>query len=372
MQMSNERIVSEFCKLTSIDSPSLGEREMGDYMKKCLRTLGIDSQEDDAAAKIGGNCGNLYAYLDGRKDTEPVLFCAHMDTVEPSIGKRAAIDENGVIHSLGNTVLGADDCSGIASILEALREISEQKLEHRSLEILFTVAEETYCKGSSVFDFSKLRSKEAYVLDLTGPVGAAALKAPSILTFTATILGKSAHAGFSPQDGIHAVKAMADALSKLQLGRINGQTTVNIGVIHGGLAENIIPASCSVSGEIRSYSHERALEAYADVQDCIESAATVYGAKTEYEMKVNCKAYEVQTDGPVIRRFERACDKLGIECMPGETFGGSDNNIFAENGINGIVLACAMNSCHSCEEYTSAAELKKISALVRTLMTDFT
>jgi tripeptide aminopeptidase len=165
-----------------------------------------------------------------------------------------------VIRSRGKTVLGADDMAGVAAILEALQVIREKNLPHGPVEVLFTVAEEAYAKGAGVFDFAKLMSEEAYVLDLAGPVGTAAYAAPSILSFTAVIRGRASHAGFAPQKGIHAIAVAADAISMMPMGRIDEETSVNVGTIAGGLGTNIIPDKCVVRGEVRSLSHEKAVK----------------------------------------------------------------------------------------------------------------
>ena len=158
---NRDRLLILFEQLIAFDSPSYGEREICDFIKGRLADLGIAVCEDGTAKKIGGNCGNLYAYVDGALNLPPLLFCAHMDTVEPSRGKQMRIAADGTITSDGKTVLGADDCAGIAAILEALTAVAESGRPHRPVEILFTVAEEPYCVGIQQFDFSKLRSKEA-------------------------------------------------------------------------------------------------------------------------------------------------------------------------------------------------------------------
>lgn len=367
--ISSERLANEFIKLVSIDSPSFCEKEMGEYLRKKLLELGFIVKEDGAGSKINGNCGNIYGFLDGSKGIAPILFCSHMDTVEPSCQKKAVLDSDGVIRSKGDTVLGADDCSGIVAILEALNEIKENNLEHRPIEVLFTVAEETYCKGVKEFDFSSIISKEAYILDLSGKVGTAAYKAPTILSFNVYVNGKSSHAGFAPHMGIHAIQAASDAISKLKLGNIDDNTTLNVGLIHGGLATNIIPDLCQVSGEIRSYSHERSLEVAQEVRNQFESSAVSSGAKIRFEVEIGCKAYETPKNHLVVRRFEAACKTLSLPFSLQQTFGGSDNNVLAQNGITGIVISCAMNQCHSCDEYTTVDELVNITELTKVLMT---
>lgn len=366
--ISPNRILTLFEKLISIDSPSFGEREIGDFVTARLNELGISVSEDGAAEIIGGNCGNLYAYIDGELDLPPLLFCAHLDTVEPSRGKRMQIDEGGVITSVGETVLGADDCAGIAAILEALTVLGESKLPHRPIELLFTAAEEPYCPGAKAFDVSKLRSKEAYIFDLTGAVGDAAYQAPTIISFTAEFTGRPAHAGFSPELGIHAIKAAAHAVAEIPCGRFDDETTFNFGKIIGGTADNIVPERCTVTGELRSCSDERAAGLLADVSEKMRKIAEEHGAAVEITSKVNVRAYKTELDSAVVKRFEAACGELGLVPKLYPTFGGSDYNHFAQFGVVGIVVATAMNNCHSTHEYTTVAELERAAELALALM----
>lgn len=367
--IKEDRIVNEFCKLVSIDSPTFGERKMADYLKEELLSLGFTVMEDTAGEKYGSNCGNVYGYLPGRLKGEPLLFSAHMDTVEPSKGKKAIVGDDGTITSDGTTVLGADDVSGIVGILEALRVIHENKLPHRSIEVLFPIAEESYLLGSNEYNFNEIKSKEAYVLDLSGPVGLAALKAPTLVSFTAIIKGKAAHAGFAPQDGIHAIKIGAKAITLIDLGRVDDEMTVNVGIMEGGVARNIVPDSCIIKGEVRSLTHEKAVGEAERIKNIFMGSVKDFGAACDYETSFGCIAYEVEEAHPVVQRFQKVCKELDYETRLVTTCGGSDNNNFMLHGITGIVIACGMNQVHSCNEYTTIEELKRISNIVLGLMT---
>lgn len=367
--VNRTRITEEFCKLVSIDSASFKEREMADILKNYLTELGFIVTEDKAYEHYDSNAGNIYGFLQGALPGDPVLFSSHMDTVEPSSGKKAVVSEDGTITSDGNTVLGADDLSGVVAILEALRTIKEKELPHRSIEVLFTIAEEVYIRGSEVFDYSIIKAKEAYVLDLSGPVGTAALKAPTLVSFTAKFTGKAAHAGFAPEQGIHAIAVAAEAITSIRQGRIDDETTVNVGIIEGGLARNIVPENCCLKGEIRSLSHEKTLSESGQIKEIFEHTAKKHGADIEFETSFGCIAYEINKEEEVVKRFEAACLALGIKTDYIATFGGSDNNNFVRNGITGIVIACGMNEVHSCHEYTHIDELERCSNITLTLMT---
>lgn len=366
--IDRKRLISLFKRLVSFDSPSFREREVCDYLKEQIKMLALDAQEDDTAEKIGGNCGNVYVSVRGEADLPPILFCAHMDTVEPSKNKIAVTAPDGTITSDGSSVLGADDFAGISVIMEALTTVIENDISHRPLEILFTVAEEPYCVGVKHFDFSKLKSKEAYVFDLSGDVGGIAYQAPTIMSFSIKFIGKSAHAGFAPEEGIHAIKAAAAAVSNIQCGKENG-VSVNIGTISGGMAANIVPDSCVLTGEIRSLSDEAACSKMDEITEIVRSSAEVYGAEAEIESTRKCKAYRTAPEHEVVRRFEHACEQNGVSVKLCQTFGGSDNNYLAQHGINGVVIATAMNNCHTCEEYTSEQELERAASLAFSLMT---
>lgn len=367
--MNTQRLIDTFFELVSIDSPSHGERQMCDHLKKILTDLGLELYEDNAGDILGGNCGNLYGFLPGDESLSPLLFSAHMDTVEPALGKKAVLHSDGKITSAGNTVLGADDLAGVAAILEALRTIKEQKLTHRPIEILFSVTEEKYCIGAGAFDFSRIKSTEGYVLDLIGAVGTVANKAPTVISFTVTITGKAAHAGFAPETGIHAIAVAAKAIENTSMGNVDRETTCNIGLIDGGTALNIVPDCCAVKGEIRSYSHDKALKQMQMVSANFTDAANKFSAQVQIETEIPIEAYEIPADHPVAGRFKQTCDELGLPFSLTSTFGGSDNNHFAKNGIAGLVIANAMNACHSCDEFSSVSELENITRLTTQLMT---
>ena len=369
MQIRTERLVEEFQELVSVDSVSYLERDMADLLKRKLKMLGIDASEDDAGVYCGGNAGNIYGVWKGTLPGAPILFSAHMDTVEPGIGKKAILQEDGRITSDGTTVLGSDDAAGIAEILEAVRSIQEQNIPHRDIELLFPVAEEVYGRGSSVFDYSRIQAKEAYVLDISGAVGMASLQEPTLIPFTAEIRGRASHAGFAPEEGIHAIAIAAEATRQIKQGRISEDTTVNIGKISGGTATNIVPERVVLEGEIRSYQHEKAIDTVEKIGRIIGDTAKAYGGSSNMTYDVHLHAYKIEETEPVVKRFEKACTELGIESRLTRTFGGSDNNSFLQHGIRGIVLACGMNEVHSTNEYTTVEELAKSASIVAKLMT---
>lgn len=361
-----ERLAEQFSRLVSIDAPSYGERQMADYLTEKLKLLGFSVEEDRAGDYYGGNCGNLYAHRSGMGN--PLLLSMHMDTVEPSAGKRAVIHEDGRITSDGSTVLGADDMSGTTAVLEALRHLKEEGCPTRELEILFSIGEEKHVKGAKVFDFSKIRAKDSIVLDMSGEIGTAAIQAPSQIAFTVTIGGRASHAGFAPGEGVHAIRIAANAIARMPMGRVGEDTTVNIGRIQGGLATNIVPESCMVLGELRSFSHEEALAQLKAIKEIFETEAAELGGSVEFAEDICYCAYKTPKDARAVREFRRACENVGIIPTFHSTFGGSDQNKLSEYGITGIVMASAMHQVHSCQEYTSIDELEKVAQIVSEIL----
>ncbi len=369
--MNRDRLIQTFQELVSIDSPSFGERAMADELTRRLKSLGFTVSEDNAGEYYGGTAGNLYGYRDGRIPGEPLLFSTHMDTVEPSRGKKAVLHEDGRITSDGTTVLGADCMAGTAAILEALAELEEEQADCRSLELLFFIGEEKHLRGSAVFDYAKVRAKESYILDLSGPVGTAANQAPTLVDFQITVHGKAAHAGFAPEEGVHAVAAAARAVARMELGHVGKNMTVNIGHIEGGVkATNIVPDTCFLMGEIRSYSHEQALEEMKKIEALFREEAEKAGGSCEVHSTVPIHAYQVPEEHAGVLRFRRACERLKLPGTLNPTFGGSDQSNLSLHGISGLVLSSAMEQVHSCSEFTTVSGLETAAELVKLLMQD--
>lgn len=299
-----ERLLGAFRELVSIDNPTLRERGVCDHLLRRYAALGIRLQEDGTGAVIGGNAGNLYAFVPGDEALAPVLLSAHTDAVSPACGKRAVFHPDGRITSDGTTVLGADDLAGQCAILEAVTSVLEDGAPHRPFELLFDAAEESYCTGIQRFDFSRLRAKLAYVFDLSGPVGGAAYQAPSILSFRAVFTGRAAHAAFSPEEGRHAIRAAAQAAAQIPCGRV-GELTVNVGTIAGGTADNIVPDRCTVTGEVRGFDHPFALQKLGEIEAVMQRAAAAEGCTVEFTSEVFCQAYRVDPAGEAAQLFFR-------------------------------------------------------------------
>lgn len=365
----------DFEKLVSFDSVSFRERQTADWLCERLKQMGFTVWEDNAGESYGGNAGNVFGRLEGELPGAPILFSAHMDVVEPGTGKKAVFEPEGTIRSRGNTVLGADDIAGIIEILYGISYVQEHSIPHRAVEVVFPIGEEVYIKGSDVIDYSQLKAEEAYVLDMSGDVGVAARKAPSIISFQVEVQGRASHAGFAPEAGIHAIQVAAKAITGLTMGRLEEGTTLNIGMVEGGVATNIVPERCVCTGEIRSFRHERALELVEEVREIFEDAAKADAfegkkdaAKITVTHKVHMEAYEVPKDADIIKHFRQACGILGLPGTVVETFGGSDNNNFVKRGLEGLVLSCGMYQVHSVAEYSRTKEIERGISLVAQLL----
>lgn len=358
--INTKRLVNELKELVSIDSVSFHEQKMIETLKKKLFDLHFDVYEDHK--------GNLYGFLKGELPGEPLLFSAHMDTVEPGSFKEAIIQEDGKIVSNGKTVLGADDVAGIVAILESVRVLLDHHIAHRDIEVLFFVAEEAYIQGSQDFDFQRVRAKEGYVLDLSGNIGTASLQEPTLISFQIDVIGKASHAGFAPEEGIHSIAVASQAIAHMKQGQIDEETTLNIGKIHGGIATNIVPEHTFIEGEVRSYNHDQALATMQSVFQTFEMMAKQNDASINTQYRIHLHAYQVSKNEQVVQRFLHVCEKLNLSSTLTKTFGGSDNNSFLSHGIQGIVLACGMHDVHTTHEYTTIEDLKKSTEVVLNLM----
>lgn len=368
------RIVDNFIKLSSFDSESFHEKEIAKYVIDKLLSLGVEVRIDTTDAGYlkahPDSFSNIYGFLPGNSEGTPILFSAHLDTVSPGNGKKAQVAEEGKITSDGGTVLGADDISGVVSILEGLERLKEEKLEHSDIEILFTVAEEPFCEGSRYFDYGILKSKNAYVFDLSGPVGRAAISAPTIISFEIDIEGKGAHAGFAPEEGINSLNIAVETLADFKTGHIDRETTVNFGTIAGGTGKNIVPENVRITGEVRSLNHQKASDEVEKILDRFQQNARKAGGIARCCRNDHIRAFKTDENDVVVGRFLKAARSIGIsrpELIA--TMGGSDGNRFQENGIKTMVLACAMENVHTTREYAVIKELERAAELAVKLMT---
>ncbi|HHV34496.1 MAG TPA: M20/M25/M40 family metallo-hydrolase [Syntrophomonadaceae bacterium] len=355
-RINKERLFQEFITLAEIDSPSLKERELADYLKNRLQDLGFTVEEDDTAAKISGSAGNLLARLPGAEGLSPLFFACHMDTVTPGEGVEVLF-EDGVFRSKGNTVLGGDDKAGIASLLEVLEMLREHEQPHCPLEILLTVGEEHGLLGSKNFDIDKLTSKMGYVLDSTGTPGTIITAAPAQNVLYVTVRGKAAHAGFEPERGVNAIKIASDAISRLRLGRIDEETTSNIGIIEGGKATNIVPDAVFIQGETRSLDRGKLDALTEEIIGEFERVKEIPGASSNIRVDFEYPEYRLDPEQEVVRFASEAIKRTGLEARLEISGGGSDANILNAAGLAVANLAVGMQNAHTTDEFLESQHL---------------
>lgn len=363
MRRLERALVDEFIELVSIDSESGCEAELAALVMNKLRDIGLDVEMDDAGLNFGGNAGNVI----GRAgEGDPIILCAHLDRVKPGKGIKPVV-ENGIIRSSGDTVLAADDISGVVAILAGLREVKKRR-PLPAVEVVFTVSEETHLQGSRHLDYTRLRSKMAYIFDGTGPVGTIVTSSPTQVGFEAHVAGRAAHAAVNPEDGVSAIRAVAFAISKLPFGWVDDHTTTNVGVLNGGAATNIVCDSVRFKGEIRSLVESRVSELANEFVSIITSETEAHGAKAEVLTKVEYNGYTINVNAPVVQRIVEALARIGIPATFESTMGGSDGNIFNANGISSIVLGTGCQLVHSTREFIPASELLASAKLVESLL----
>lgn len=354
--VNRNRLVNEFIELVKIDSLSRKERTMCDTLKKKLENLGYVVSEDDAGQKIGGDSGNIICTIKGSKNVPAILLTAHMDTVVPGIGKKPVVDGD-IIKSDGTTILGGDDVTGIVIILESLRLLKEENIEHGDIQIAFTIAEEVGLLGAKNMDFTKIYAKYGFILDSDGRIGCAAVKAPSQNKIHAVIKGKAAHAGMEPENGISAFSIMAEAISTMKLGRIDEETTANIGMINGGVATNIVCDRVELECEARSRQQSKLDAQTEHMRECFEKAAAKWGGQVEFTTSIEYPSFNISKDAKIIKIMENAASDCGIIFEAVATGGGSDTNIINSKGIEAVDISIGMTKVHSVNEQISITDM---------------
>jgi tripeptide aminopeptidase len=345
--MINEtRLLNTFLELVRIDSPSGEESAIARELAVRLRGLGLAPELD--------SLGNLLAYMAG--DGKPLLLAAHMDTVMPGRGINPVV-QDGVVRSDGTTILAADDKSGIAVILELLQTIAEHHVAHPPLEVVITVQEETGLAGAKGLDKSRLRARTGISFDAGGPPGTIIVSAPSHNLVSAVVLGKAAHAGAQPEEGISAIVVAAQAVAAMPLGRLDEETTANIGMIHGGTARNVVPERVELQGEARSRQLAKLERQTQAMVDALQSAARHSGARVEISVERAYDGYALtQADG-VVKQLVAACRAVGVESTLMATGGGSDANVFNAHGMQVVNLSTGVQKVHTVEEQISVADM---------------
>jgi len=360
-------MVSEFIEMAKVSSLSLKEGRFASLLAEKLRGLDFEVYIDRAGELAGGDTGNVLGRLKGTLDTQPILLCAHMDTVVPGENINPII-RDGIIYSDGTSILGGDDKAGIAAILEAVRYIKENNLPHGDIEVAFTICEENGMLGAKNMDYDWVKSKLAFVLDSNGDVGKVIVQAPAQIKIYSEIKGKAAHAGIAPEKGISAIQAAARAIDKMRLLRIDEETTANIGVINGGSVTNIVCDKVKIDMEARSLKRSK-VEAQAEhMLECMDRACAEYGAVHEAEQYLNYPEFSISKDSEAIKLVAAGMNRIGIEASFESTGGGSDTNIMSGKGLQAVTLAIGMTNVHTTSECIAIRDMEKTAELVSALI----
>ena len=363
--INQERLKNLLIELIKIDSLSRKERNVALRLRREMEQLGATVVLDDAGEKVGGDVGNLIAYFPGnRPDAKSLLLSAHMDTVVPGEGI-VPILENDILRTDGHTVLGGDDKGGVAIICEVLRAIQENQIPCGPVDVVFTICEEAGLIGAKCLDVNKLRARTGLVLD-SDSVGYLFTKAPAKNRMEFRVYGLEAHAGICPEKGINAIKVAADGVARMQLGRIDYETTANIGVVEGGMAGNIVPNQVILRGEARSHSREKLDRQTEHMKRCLEDAAARHtveidgkrhmatvGAKIERDYE----QMDVPESAPIVKLVLEAARNLNLEVKTQATGGGCDASVLNQKGLVVANLATGMREIHTVNEWLDLKDL---------------
>jgi len=350
-------ILDLFCGMVRVDSESRNEGPFVEYASKLL------------AEELGADCrldayGNLVARIAAKaSQAATVALCAHADTVKPGVGIEPVVGEDRVIRSKGETILAADDKAGLAQIIDAVRA-SERR---PPVEIVITLGEEVGLLGSRNLDVSMVDAKVAFVVD-GEHLHDVVIGGPTHIGLDITVIGKAAHAGMRPEEGISAVRVAATAITRMPEGRIDPETTANVGTIEGGVVRNGVPERCTLKAECRSLSDAKAVAQARAMREAFETAASEAGAKVEIEETVYYRAHAIDPEAPVVRAASDAVRSIGLEPDVRVITGGTDALILCNKGIDAVVLGTGGYDAHSTSEYISVENLEKGASLVRSLL----
>lgn len=374
--IEKQRMTEYVMDLIRIDSLSRREKEVGLKLKKDMEEFGGECIFDDAGKIVHGNVGNLIVKIKGNEPlANPILLSAHMDTVGPGEGIKPRI-EDGIIKSDGTTILGSDDKSGLAIIVEVVRTLKEKNIPHGDIEIAFSICEEIGLLGAKHIDISNFRSKYGIVLDSGSPSGSSAslvTKCPSAEKLEFIVHGLEAHAGVCPERGMNAIKIASEAIANMKLGRIDSETTANIGIIEGGLAINIVPNYVHIKGEARSHSEEKLRAQIEHMRKCFHDAVARYEitlegrtciAKVEEIIERSYDKMHVPNESKVVKLINQAVKNLAINLKTRASGGGCDANCFNKKGIECVNLGTGMKEIHTVNEYLALEEFQQAANIL--------
>jgi tripeptide aminopeptidase len=354
-------VLALFVELAALPSPPGEERAVADRVLDYLSALGLEADEDDAGTKVGSTMGNIYCRLDANVGAgEPVFFCAHLDTVPPEAAIEPVVGEDEVVRNGAGTILGADDKSAVAAMLEATARLVEEGRPHSGVELLFTPKEEVGLLGATAFDESRLVAEAGYVYDHAGPIGEIILGAPHQQKLDVRFHGRAAHAGMYPEEGRSAIAAAARAIADLRLGRLDEETSANVGRISGGTARNVVPEWCEFAAEARSHDERKLADLIREMVDTVTFAASLEECEVETQVSGLSRGYRFRRDDLAVRRAAAALERIGREPAYILSGGGADANVFNERGLQCVNLANGMTDIHTPDERIAVADLREM------------
>ena len=359
--MAVPELLPLFLELTAIASPPGAERPVADRVIDYLRELGLDPSEDDAGARIDASAGNVLAAVEptGPDGGTPLFLCAHLDTVPPD-GPIEPVVQDGIVRNDGGTILGADNKAAVVAMLEAVRRCIEERRPHAGIELLFTPKEEVGLLGAGAFDADRLRARVGYVYDQAAPIGDVILGAPHARAMEVRFRGRASHSGMHPEEGRSAIAAAARAITDLRLGRVDEETTANVGTITGGTAGNIVPEECTLLAEARSHDERKLADLVQEMLDSFAFAATLAECEVETHLKKSYRGYRFRPDDLPVALARKALQRCGFEPRLGLSGGGADANVFNERGLECVNLANGMLDIHTSAERISVSDLENM------------
>lgn len=366
--IQEKRLVTEFIELVQVDSETRFEQEISRVLKQKFTDLGLNVVEDDVADKIGHGSGNLICTLEATagNDVPRIFFTSHMDTVTPGRGIKPIIGEDGIIRSDGTTILGSDDKAGLAAMLEAIRVLKENNIKHGQIQFVITVGEESGLKGARAMDPKWMQADFGYALDSNGNIGDIAVAAPTQAKINIAFTGRSAHAGVNPESGISAITVASKAISRMQLGRVDSETTANIGRFAGGVngATNIVVDRVELEAEARSIVQHKLDNQVEQMRKACEAAASEMGAQVDFQSDIIYPAYMYDLEAPVVALAVEALKKSGCTPRTFHSGGGSDANVFNGMGIPTVNLAIGYEHIHTTKEQIAIKDMVKVTEVV--------
>ncbi|MBA4538210.1 M20/M25/M40 family metallo-hydrolase [Bacillus aquiflavi] len=362
--VNNDRLLNEFLELVQIDSETKNEAKIARVLKEKFSKLGVEVFEDDTIEQTGHGAGNLICTIPATKDgVDPIYFTSHMDTVVPGNGVKPLI-KDGYVMTDGTTILGADDKAGLAVMLETVRVLKEQNISHGEIQLIITVGEESGLVGAKALNPSLLKAKYGFALDSDGKVGNVVVAAPTQAKIKAVIEGKTAHAGVAPEKGVSAITIAAKAVAKMPLGRIDEETTANIGSFAGGQQTNIVCDRVDILAEARSLVPEKMEAQVTKMKNAFETVAKEMGGKADVTVKVMYPGFKYGEGDLVVEIARKAATKIGRECKLLKSGGGSDANVIAGFGVPTVNLAVGYEEIHTTNEKIPIEELTKLAEMV--------